>query len=197
MAKLSIIVFTVLVLLSIIIKNIYLFIIAITGFTIYLIYVYITCVTNRKVYKVEVSEKINLYCKSRLEDSFSFTYISAIVPIVNFDIDFKYIIGNFFTAPFMDQFEFIYIINAILWLVMFISIERYIKIDSKQGILYKEGLILENGRLYRFSNVKSYEFKTSFKGIKYRELVLTFDDNKVKTVYIYKDDIEKFKELLK
>lgn len=102
MAKLSIIVFIVLVLLSIIIKNIYLFTISTTGFTIYLIYVYITCVINRKIYKGEVSEKINLYCKSRLEDSFSFTYISAIVPIINFDIDFKYIIGNFFTAPFMD-----------------------------------------------------------------------------------------------
>ena len=62
--------------------------------------------------------------------------------------------------------------------------------------MYKEGLILENGKLYSFDNVKSYEFKVSARGIKYRDLILTFEDKTVKKLYIYKDDTDKFKDLL-
>ncbi|WP_147568476.1 hypothetical protein [[Clostridium] dakarense] len=70
------------------------------------------------------------------------------------------------------------------------------KIKSKNWILYKEGFLLGDGILYSFDSVESYEFKTSFKGIKYNNLVLNFDNKAIKTLYIYKDDIDKFKDLL-
>ncbi|MBO3443908.1 hypothetical protein [Clostridium sp. CCUG 7971] len=183
------------VILSIIIKNIYLFIVLLFGFTIYSLYESIKNIVSRRNSKRKVSSKIDLYCKEfgALDSIWMFFYI---IIIAGDDINFKYIVKNFSRVSFSDQLSFVFSIFGFIWILFFLTVFIYSKSDSKKGIVYKEGLILENGKLYSFDSIKSYEFKVSGRGIKYSDLVLTFDGKTVKKLYVYKDDTDKFKELL-
>lgn len=183
------------VILSIIIKNIYLFIVLLFGVTIYSLYESIKNIVSRRNSKRKVSSKIDLYCKEFGELD-SLWMLLPIIVIAGDDINFKYILKNFSKVSFSDQLSFIFSIFGFIWILCFLTVFICSKRDSKKGIVYKEGLILENGKLYSFDNVKNYEFKVSARGIKYRDLILTFDDKTVKKLYIYKDDIDKFKDLL-
>lgn len=181
--------------LSFIFKSIYFFIITFSGFSIFLVYTLIKSVKYRKISKTEVSSKIDLYCK---ESGIIVDYWVYLIlwSNVKYDLNFKYILENFSKSIFKEQFFFVYDISIVICILCALIMFIYAIIDSKKGIIYKEGLILGDGKLYRFDRIKSYEFKTSFKGREYRDLVLNFNKKISKTMYIYKDDIDKFKELL-
>jgi hypothetical protein len=164
------------VFISILRKNIYLFTLLISGLTLYTIYIYVTSLINGRISRGKVSTKIDLYCKYPFDSNIFIVYLIIL--------------------PFVDQYEFIYNMNAIIWVIIFTLMGIQNKFNFKKGIVFKEGIILDDGNLYRFDYVKKYEIKHSDKGFKYRDLVLTYKDNKIKTVYIYKYDIEEFKGLL-
>lgn len=107
-----------------------------------------------------------------------------------------YIIENFSTIPLIEQLKLKIVILVVIITLLTILSKIYMMLDSKEGIVYKEGLILNDGKLYRFSDVKKYEFKNSSISYKYRDLVLTYENNETKTMYINKDDIAKFDDLL-
>ncbi|MDK2563646.1 hypothetical protein QOZ84_08790 [Romboutsia sedimentorum] len=107
-----------------------------------------------------------------------------------------YIIENFSTIPLIEQLKLTIVILVVIITLLTILSKIYMMLDSKEGIVYKEGLILNDGKLYRFSDVKKYEFKNSSISYKYRDLVLTYENNETKTMYINKDDIAKFDDLL-
>lgn len=178
------------------IENINIFIILFTGISIYVVHKFITNIIDIKTFKNKVSSKIDLYCKEPIIGIFIFFFWVFFIIIANRGLDFKYIIENFYKVPFKEQHLFIFTINGSIWMLCFFIMSIYAKISSKKGILYKEGFLLGDGKLYRFDSVKSYDFNISFKGIKYNNLVLNFDNKVTKTLHIYKDDIEKFKDLL-
>lgn len=181
--------------LALIFENIYFFIIAFSGYSIFTIYTLIKIIMNRKVSKTKVSSKIDLYCEeSRILSEYWYNFIFC--ASIKYDLNFKYILQNFSKSTFLDQFFFVFNINMVICILCVLTMYIYAKIDSKKGILYKEGFISGEGKLYSFNNLKSYKIKTSFKGRQYRDLVLTYNNKAVKTLYIYKDDIDKFKDLL-
>ncbi|MGX4599134.1 hypothetical protein [Faecalimicrobium sp. JNUCC 81] len=183
------------VFLSIILKNIYFFSIVVGTFSICIIYILVNTIVYRKKSKNKVSSKVDLYCKGQEGIGIFWIYFPILINIGN-DLNFNYILENFSEVSFKEQYLFIFIINGVIWALCFLIMFIYEKIDSKKGIVYREGLILSDGKLYSFDKVKNYKFNTSFKGMKYRDLVLTYDDKNVKTVCIYNEDIDKFKALL-
>lgn len=181
--------------LSPIIENIYLFTILISVISISIVYMCIKSVNYRKVSNKKISSRIDLYCKEAVvTDRFWIYFI--IFMMADYSLDFKYILENFSKVPFKEQSLFIVDINSVIWILCLLIMFIYTKISSKKGILYKEGLILDDGKFYSFESAKSYNFKSSFRGREYRDLVLKYDNKTFKTVYIYNDDIDKFKALL-
>lgn len=176
-------------------KNVYFFIILFLGFSVFSVYLVIKNIIDRKISKTKVSSRSDLYCKEQGE-MFIFWMLWPTFLRICDDLNFKYILENFSKVTFKEQFLFMFTISGFIWVLCILIMFINVKIGSKKGIVYKEGLILQNGKLYSFDNVRSYEFKTSFKGMKYRDLILTYNGEFVKTVCIYKDDIDKFKELL-
>lgn len=183
------------VFLSIILKNIYFFSIVVGAFSICIIYILIKTIVYRKKSKNKVSSKVDLYCKGQEGIGICWIYLPILINIGN-HLNFNYILKNFSQVSFKEQYLFIFIVNGAIWALCFLIMFIYEKTDSKKGIVYKEGLILSDGKLYSFDMVKNYKFNTSFKGVKYRDLVLTYDNKTVKTVCIYNEDIDKFKALL-
>ncbi|MBO3443912.1 hypothetical protein [Clostridium sp. CCUG 7971] len=181
--------------LSIILKNIYFFSVVVGAFSICIIYILVNTIVYRKKSKNKVSSKVDLYCKGQEGIGMCWIYFPILISIGN-DLNFNYILENFSEVSFKEQYLFIFIINGVIWALCFLIMFIYEKIDSKKGIVYREGLILSDGKLYSFDKVKNYKFNTSFKGMKYRDLVLTYDDKNIKTVCIYNEDIDKFKALL-
>lgn len=182
-------------LLSLIIENIYIFAILISVISISTVYMCIENVNHRKDSKKRVSGRIDLYCKEvEVTDRFWIYFI--IFMMVDYSLDFKYIMKNFSEVPFKEQYLFIFDINSVIWILCLLIMFIYTKASSMKGVLYKEGLILDDGKFYSFESIKSYNFKSSFRGKKYRELVLKYDNKTFKRMYIYNDDIDKFKALL-
>ncbi|WP_147568477.1 hypothetical protein [[Clostridium] dakarense] len=152
-------------------------------------------VNYRRSSKKKVSSRIDLYCKeAELPDRFWIYF--TIIMMVDYSLDFKYILENFSKVPFKEQSLFIVDINSVIWILCLLIMLIYSKASSRKGILYKEGLILDDGKFYSFESIKSYNFKSSFRGTKYRDLVLKYDNKTFKRMYIYNEDIDKFKTLL-
>lgn len=183
------------VFLAVIIKNIYFLAILTCGLSTIMIFTFIKSIIDRKTSKTRVSSKINLYCKEPIGIGIFLMYFPLLIKI-NYDLNFNHVLENFSKVTFKEQYTFIFIINSFIWILLLLILFIHAKIDSKKGIVYKEGLILADGKLYTFDSVKSYEFTSSYKGIKYRNLILTYNKKTVKTINIYKDDIDKFKTLL-
>ncbi|MGX4599131.1 hypothetical protein [Faecalimicrobium sp. JNUCC 81] len=178
------------------IKNIYIFIIVFTGLSIYMVYNAIKSIINIKTCKIKTFSKIDLYYREQKIGVFIFLAWIFMMLFVNWKLDINYVLENFYKASFNEQYLFIAAINSSVWLICPLIVCAYVKVKSKNEILYKEGVLFGDGKLYSFDSVKSYEFKTSWKGIKYNNLVLTFDNKAIKTLYIYNEDIDKFKDLL-
>lgn len=179
-----------------IIKNIYFFIMLFTGVSVYMVYNIIKSIINIKNYKVNTFSKIDLYCREPGVVIIFLIILMFTIIISSWDIDFIYILKNFSKISFKEQHNFIYTISCSIWVICPLIMYICDKIKSNNWILYKEGFLLGDGKLYSFDSVKSYEFKTSWKGIKYNNLVLTFDNKVIKILYIYNEDIDKFKDLL-
>ncbi|MGX4599135.1 hypothetical protein [Faecalimicrobium sp. JNUCC 81] len=155
----------------------------------------IKSVNYREASKKKVSERIDLYCKE-IEVTDRFWIYFIIFMMVDYSLDFKYIMENFAKVPFEEQSLFIVDINSIIWILCLLIMFIYTKASSRKGILYKEGLILDDGKFYSFESAKSYNFKSSFRGTKYRDLVLKYDNKTFKRMYIYNEEIDKFKAIL-
>ncbi|MGX4599130.1 hypothetical protein [Faecalimicrobium sp. JNUCC 81] len=183
------------VILSVMIENIYLLNVLIFGISIYSLYESIKNIVYMESSKRKISSKMNLYCKELGVTGNLLTFFIILINI-DYHIKIKYILENFSKVSFSEQLQFVINIYGILWISGILIVFIYFKISLREGIIYKEGLILDKSKLYSFYSTKSYEFKTSVKGIKYRDLVLTYDDKVVKTLRIYKDDVDKFKDLL-
>lgn len=183
-----------------IIQNIYINSILLVLWSIIITYKGIKNINNRKKSEKKVFNKVNMYCKQYNEASYIYyIYIPAVIFINSISealqINVRYIIEHFYTALFVEQLKLIFIILAVIFTVLTIAIHMYIMFDSKKGIVYKEGLILDDGKLYKFGDVKMYEFNISSRGYKYKDVVLTYE-NESKIVCINKDDIAKFEDLL-
>lgn len=187
--------FTISIFLSILIENIYFSTILISLFSVYMAYLIIKNSVYRKISKTKVSSRIDLYCKEAgIKNDFLIFFI--LIPNVNYIFEFIFTLENFYNMDFINQFLFILNISIFILMMCFLIKFIYTKIDTKKGIVYKEGLILDNGKLYRFDSVKGYEFINSFEDSGYIDLILTYDEKTIKTMYIHNEDIDKFKALL-
>lgn len=178
------------------IKNIYIFMILYVGISIYMVYNAIKSIININTCKIKTFSKIDLYYREQKIGVVIFLAWIFIMLLVNWKLDINYVLENFSKTSFNEQYLFISAISCSIWVICLLIVYLYVKVKSNNWILYKEGFLLGDGILYSFDSVKSYEFKTSWKGIKYNNLVLTFDNKAIKTLYIYNEDIDKFKDLL-
>jgi hypothetical protein len=162
----------------------------------------IKTIHNLKKTKKKVLNRISIYCKQEI-DKDSFIYYGYIPIMIITDsiervlgVDVIYIIKHFSKVALIEQLKLMIVILVVIITLLTILSKVYMMINFKEGIVYEEGLTLNDGKLYRFSDVKKYEFKNSPISYKYRNIVLIYKNNETKTVYINRDDIDKIDDLI-